>query len=398
MSWGRRLRLILVSLAILAGILWGYWPRPQLVDTAPVRRDALSVTVEEEGRTRVIDRYVVSVPVAGYVRRIRLDVGDRVEQGQALAELEPLRSDVLDPRRRAEAAARVAAAEAALDAAEAKSRAAKADAEFAEKEYKRKERLWESRTVSQEALEAAYNLKQRTAADLRSAQFAVDVARHELEAARTALAYSAARDIDDGETVKIQSPVAGTVLKLHQKSEGVVRAGQALVELGDPRALEVEVDLLSADAVRVQPGTRVLFDRWGGEGVLEGVVRVVEPTGFTKISALGIEEQRVWVIVDITSPREAWSRLGDGYRLEASFIVWQEDDVLQVPASALFRYRDQGWAVFVVERGVARRRLVDVGRNNGLVSQVTKGLQEGEWVITHPDDTIADGTRVKPTE
>jgi HlyD family secretion protein len=176
----------------------------------------------------------------------------------------------------------------------------------------------------------------------------------------------------------------------------VVQAGQALVEVGDPRALEVVVDLLSADAVRVEPGTRVLFDRWGGEGLLEGVVRRVEPTGFTKVSALGIEEQRVWVIADIISAHEEWTRLGDGYRLEASFLIWQEDDVLQVPASALFRYGQNKWAVFVVERGSARRRIVEVGRNNGLVSQVIKGLEQGEFVITHPDDTIEDGTKVNP--
>ncbi len=396
MSWGRRLRLILLSAGIVAAIVWGYWPRAVLVDAAPVRRDTLSVTVDEEGKTRVIDRYVVSAPVAGYARRVQLDVGDRVQQGQATVELEPLRSDVLDPRRRAEARARVAASEASLDAAEAKSRAARADADYAASEYDRKQRLWKSRTISQEALDAARNQKQRTAANSRSAQFAVDVARHELEAARTALAYSAAQVESNGECVQVRSPVVGTVLKLHHKSEGVVHAGQALVEVGDPRALEVVVDLLSADAVRVEPGTRVLFDRWGGDGLLEGVVRVVEPTGFTKISALGIEEQRVWVIVDITSPPEKWIRLGDGYRLEASFLIWQEGDVLQIPASALFRYGRNGWAVFVINEGVARRRVVEVGRNNGLVSQVINGLTDGEMVIVHPDDTIQDGTKVKP--
>ncbi len=396
MSWGRRLRLMLLLVAVAAALVWGYWPRPMLVEAAPAIRGSLSVTVDEEGKTRVIDRYVVSAPVAGYARRIQLDVGDRVQQGQVAVELEPLRSDVLDPRRRAEARAREAAGEASLDAAEAKSRAARADAEYAAREYERKQRLWKSRTISQEALEAARNQKLRTAADLRSAQFAVDVARHELEAARTALAFSAAQVESNGEWVQVKSPVAGTVLKLHQKSEGVVPAGQALVEVGDPRALEVVVDLLSADAVRVEPGTRVLFDRWGGEGLLEGVVRVVEPTGFTKISALGIEEQRVWVISDITSPREHWERLGDGYRLEASFLIWRQDDVLQVPASALFRHGDNQWAVFVITEGVARRRVVEVGRNNGLVSQVIGGLKEGEWVITHPDDTIEDGTKIKP--
>ncbi|MFZ2325417.1 MAG: HlyD family efflux transporter periplasmic adaptor subunit, partial [Rhodoferax sp.] len=193
--------------------------------------------------------------------------------------------------------------------------------------------------------------------------------------------------------VTVRAPVAGKVLKIAHKSEGSVTSGQPLVEIGDPGALEVEVDLLSADAVRIPPGTRVVFERWGGEGALEGVVRVVEPAGFTKVSALGVEEQRVWVIVAFTSPASQWQRLGDGYRVEASFILWEGKDVLQIPASAVFR-DGEGWAVFAVEQGRAVKRAVQVGQRTGLLAQITSGLQAGDSVISHPDDRVRDGVRV----
>jgi HlyD family secretion protein len=193
--------------------------------------------------------------------------------------------------------------------------------------------------------------------------------------------------------VTVRAPVAGKVLKIVHKSEGTVATGQPLVEIGDPAALEVEVDLLSADAVRIHPGTRVVFERWGGEGALEGVVRVIEPAGFTKVSALGVEEQRVWVIVAFTSPATQWQRLGDGYRVEASFIVWEGQDLLQIPGSALFRDGD-GWAVYVVEQGKAVRRTVQTGQRTGLSAQIVEGIQVGEKVISHPDDRIRAGVRV----
>jgi HlyD family secretion protein len=191
----------------------------------------------------------------------------------------------------------------------------------------------------------------------------------------------------------VRAPVAGRVLKIPRKSEGVVTAGQALMEIGDPRALEVEVDVLSADAVRLHPGIKVEFERWGGEGQLQGKVRVVEPVGFTKVSALGVEEQRVWVIVDFTSPAAQWQQLGDGYRVEASFILWEDNNVLQVPASALFR-DGAGWALFVVQQDKAIKRGVHVGQRNGLSAQILSGINEGDQVIVHPDDQVRDGVRV----
>jgi HlyD family secretion protein len=229
---------------------------------------------------------------------------------------------------------------------------------------------------------------------LRSAEFAVEVAHYELEAAQTALQYSFGSDEDASlETVALRAPIASRVLQIHRESEGVLATGEALLEIGDPAALEVAVDVLSADAVRIQPGTRVELLRWGGSQVLEAVVRTTEPTGFTHISALGVEEQRVWVIADLVSPRSDWEQLGDGYRVEARFILWHADDVLQVPTSALFRHNDS-WAVFTIDAGKARLTMVSTGRGNGLVTQIVNGIVAGERVILHPDDRIADGVRV----
>lgn len=395
MQWRRRIGLIVLFVVIAAAIGYGFRPQPRLVEVAETARAPLRVTVEEEGQTRVIDRYVISAPVAGYAHRVQLDVGDAVTQGQTLLELEPLPSNVLDPRSRAQARARVAAADASLRAAQETAAAAKAEADYAQAEFKRLSNLRKAKSVSEQDVEGAEARSRQAQARLRSARFAVDVARHELEAAETALQYSAAQGGGaNPETVLIRSPVNGRVLNIRRKSEGVVDAGDALVQVGNPRALEVEVDVLSADAVRIAPGTRVMFERWGGGRPLEGVVRVVEPVGFTKVSALGVEEQRVWVIADFASPPEEWERLGDGYRVEASFIVWENDNVLQIPASALFRYGD-GWAVFAVEEGKATRREVQIGHRNDLRAEIIAGLQEDDRVITHPDDTIEDGDDVQ---
>lgn len=395
MHKGRTVALVLGAIAIVAALVFGFMPRPVPVDLAPVTRGPLVVTVEEEGRTRVIDRYVLSAPVAGFARRIELEVGDQVSKGAVLLELEPLRSDVLDPRRRAEAEARVQGARAARAGATQNVAAARADAEFAARELTRKEQLRADRTISEDELDRARARARAAAANLRSAEFAVDVAQHELEAAETALFYSAAAaGGEPPEMVPVTSPVDGRVLAVIRESEGVVDPGQPLIEIGDPGALEVEVDVLSADAVRIAPGARVRFHRWGGDDPLEGVVRVVEPTGFTKISALGVEEQRVLVISDIVSPRTQWERLGDGYRVEAEFILWQADDVLKMPASALFR-DGTDWAVFLAEDGRAQLRQVDTGRRSGLEVQILDGIGTDDRVIVHPGDDVVDGVRIR---
>jgi HlyD family secretion protein len=308
--------------------------------------------------------------------------------------MEPLRPEVLDPRSRARAEAQVAAARAAIKRAEQQVSAARAEADYARNDYTRKQQLNEQSLISREALEQAATHSREADAQLRSAEFAVEVAHYELEAAQTALQYSFGSDEDASlETVALRAPIASRVLQIHRESEGVLATGEALLEIGDPAALEVAVDVLSADAVRIQPGTRVELLRWGGSQVLEAVVRTTEPTGFTHISALGVEEQRVWVIADLVSPRSDWEQLGDGYRVEARFILWHADDVLQVPTSALFRHNDS-WAVFTIDAGKARLTMVSTGRGNGLVTQIVNGIVAGERVILHPDDRIADGVRV----
>lgn len=394
MPWSRYLGLILLAVLSAAAIAYGFWPRPVAVDVVAARRAPLQVTVEEEGKTRVVDRFVISAPVPGYVRRIELKVGDPVIQGQALVEVEPLRSVILDPRSRAEAQARVAAAQAALQAAQEDVVAAQAEADYAAAQLERYRLLVPKGYVSLEALQQAEAAARRTRARRISAEFAVQVAKHDLDAARTALRYSVAQgEKKTMEAALVRAPVDGRVLKVTRESEGVVQAGEALLEIGDPNSLEVVVDVLSADAVRIAPGTRVLFERWGGGAPLEGSVRRVEPTGFTKISALGVEEQRVLVLADFASPVEQWKRLGDGYRVEAKFILWEGQDVLQVPASALFRHRE-GWAVFVAENGRARLQTIKVGQRSGLAAEIVSPLREGDLVVVHPDDSIEDRTRI----
>lgn len=384
-----------VAVLIVAGLIYSLSPQPVLIEISVVEEKPLLVSIREEGITRVKDRYVVSAPVSGYMRRVNLEVGDRIEQGQTLTELEPLRSDVLDPRRRAEAEARVSASRSALLSAQENAEAAKADAELAQTEYNRKAPLAASGSISQEELSQTSTNLQRAQAVLRSSQFAVDVAQYELDAASTALQYSAAQE-NPGvlkERVPILSPISGAILKRYRQSEGVVSAGEALLEVGDSAALEIAVDALSADAANIHAGMDVILTNWGG-APLNAVVRLVEPVGFTKISALGVEEQRVWVILDIVSPQEQWLSLGDGYRVEAEFLVWQEDTVLQVPASSLFRHAG-GWAVYLVAQGRAHLTPVQIGQRNGLQAQIVSGLKPGQQVVSYPDSQLQDGSRVR---
>jgi HlyD family secretion protein len=383
------------TVLIVVLLIWGFWPRPVLVELAEVRTAPLTITIEEEGRTRVIDRYIISAPVDGVACRVQLNVGDAVEQGQTLLNITSLASQVLDPRSRAQAEAQVAASESALHSAEEQASAAAAAARLATSEHERLKPLVDKGVISHDAFDKATTEVQTTAAAKRSADFNVEVARYELQAARNVLEYTAGTSTEPAVRVPVKSPVMGRILKLVRECEGPVRTGEALLEVGDPAVLEVEVDVLSADAVKIKPGMKVLFERWGGAQTLEGIVRTIEPAGFTKISALGVEEQRVLIIADFTSDSELWRRLGDGYRVEARFIIWQEDQVLQVPASSLFRFQS-GWAVFVNEGNRAIRRKVKVGQRNGLIAQILAGLSPGETVINHPDDEIDDGTRIKP--
>lgn len=394
MRWRRWIWGSLLLAAIAAALIWAFMPPPVLVELAPVIRGPLRVTVEEEGRTRIKDRYVVSAPMTGTARRIELEVGDAVRRGQVLTHLDPLSSSILDPRQRAEAQAQLAAAESRRQAAQENARSAEAEAHYWEEELKRLQELYERGIIPRAQVDHAESQAQQSRARQRSALFSIQVARAEVEAARSALSYSAAAGATTGEALAIRSPVTGQVLKVHRENAGVVSAGEALIEIGNPDSLEVEVELLSADAVRLKPGTRVLLQSWGGSGPLEARVRTIEPIGFTKTSALGVEEQRVLIIADFVSPPAQWRRLGHGYRVEASFVLWEADHVLQVPGSALFR-SGEGWAVFVVEQGIARLRRVQLGQRSSVAAEIRSGLREGEKMVMHPGDNVSDGARVK---
>lgn len=387
-----------LALLVLLALVAGFREPPALVDSALVGRAPLLVSVEEEGRTRLADRYQVSAPVAGYLGRIELEPGDAVVQGQPLFSINPTPAISLDARSRAQAEATLARAQSALAAARTQVEAEQARLELADKELARIQRLVENGHLPVDNLDRARAEARRAKASLNSARFAVDVAHHELENAQATVAVGGGAQRDA--PFAVNSPIEGVVLSRQRQSEGSVQAGEAVLTLGDLNNLEVEVDLLSPDAVRVQPGMRVELARWGGVGMLPGRVRRVDPAGFTRFSALGVEEQRVWVIVDIDAPREQWQFLGDGYRVEARFILWEGDNILQIPASALFRndekvHTGNEWVCYVIKQGRAKRRVVSIGRRSGLQVEVTAGLDEGERVLLYPGQDIVDGSRVR---
>ena len=389
-----RNRKLVAGLALVLALLAvALWPESVPVDVAPVEKGVLQVTVEDEGETRVRDRFVISAPVAGRLQRIELEPADAVRRGQVVATLLPAPPALLDARTRAEAAAAVEAARAARGRARAESARAQAAHELARSELERQRELARSGIVSAETLERAQAEARTTQEALRAAQFAVAAAEHEVERAQAVLTQATGGG--GGRAIELRSPVDGVVLRRVRESEAVVPPGEPLLEVGDPRELEIVTDLLSADAVKVRPGQPALVEQWGGERPLRGRVRLVEPSGFMKISALGVEEQRVNVIVDFEDPAEASRLLGDGYRVEVRVVVWEAKDVVITPTSSLFR-RGESWAVFVVEDGRARLRTVAVGQRNGLQAQVREGLQPGEQVIVHPADALEDGGRVAP--
>jgi HlyD family secretion protein len=388
---GKRLAAVL-AVAVLLGV--ALWPRAVAVDVAAVSRGPLRVTVEHEGRTRAREPYVVSAPVAGRLLRIELQPGDTVRKDQTVATFLPADPGLLDARTRAEAEAQVAAAQAAVGRAQAAARAATATADRARSEAERQRALAAQRITSKEAFEAAETSAREANASLHAAEFEARNAEEELAAARAQLVQH--RRPGTAATLEIRSPISGVVLTRIQRSEAVLAAGTPLLQLGDPHDLEVVADFLSSDAVKISPGDPALIEQWGGDRPLDARVRRVEPSGFLKVSALGVEEQRVNVLLDFADPAERWRRLGDGYRVEVRVVIWQHPDVVKVPTSALFRSGEQ-WAAFVVEGGRARRRMVELGQLAGLEAQVLSGVVPGDRVIVHPGDAVSDGTRVKPS-
>jgi HlyD family secretion protein len=354
------------------------------------------VTIDEEGQTRVRNRYVVSSPVGGQLRRIELKPGADVRAGvTVLAELETAGTDLLDASALAQAEARAGAAASNREAAEARRAAAQASGELAAAELRRLRVLAERQLISAQELETAEMRATTAAQEERATAFAAQVAAFELEQAKAALRRGLPATAGaEGPRVTLRSPVDGRVLRVLQESARLVAGGTELIEVGDPADLEVRVEVLSRDGVAVRPGAAVFLERWGGEGVLNARVRLVEPAAFTKVSALGVEEQRVNLIADFTDEPTARAGLGDAYRVEARIVAWEADDVVKAPAGALFQ-QGGGWRAFVVEGGRARVREVKIGRTNGVETQVLEGLAAGERVIVYPGDRVRDGTRVK---
>jgi HlyD family secretion protein len=432
-SVARRVLLIAFAAAVIGAIALGLRPAPVEADLAKVVRGVIRETVDQDGKTRIRERYIVSAPLAGRLLRIGLDPGDPVEAGKTVvASIEPRDPELLDTRAVLQAEANVRAAEAKLKRTTPMLEEAVAAQEYAETELQRLRdaRIRSPGAVTESQVDSALMEYRMRSALVRSARHGEEIARFELDQARAALLRSRpqsdmndtanvsepadeqgesdaasnkpshdARAADDpaatGYHFIIRSPINGRVLRVFQESSGVVTAGTNLLELGDPTDLEVEIDVLSREAVEIKPNAAVLLEHWGGHAALHGRVRLVEPSAFTKISTLGVEEQRVNVIVDLIDPPQQRLELGDGFRVEARIVIAEATDVLKTPTSSLFRVGDE-WAVFRVENGLARQRMVKLGVQNGLEAEVVEGLEEGDQVVTHPGDNITDGVKVKP--
>jgi len=386
-------RRVLISAAVIAGLIAvALWPATVLVELAAVARGPLVVTIDEEGMTRIRDRFVVSSPLSGRVLRIELEPGDAVKRGQVVARVRAEAPSLLDARSRAEAQAAVESARAALGRVRADVERARATLTQARRELARVQELAQSGLTTRQEVETREAEARVAEESLNAATFAVRAAEAEQHRAEARLAPTTP-DVS-GRVLTVTAPVDGVVLKRIRESESIVPAGDPLIEIGNPRQIEIVADFLSTDAVRVKPGSRAIIEQWGGDKTLDARVRRVEPSGFTKISALGVEEQRVNVVLDFADPVAASAVLGDAFRVEVRVVTWEAEDVLKLPTAALFRQREE-WAVYLVDMGRARRTLIKLGHQTGQDAEVTAGLTEGARVILHPGDTLANGARVK---
>jgi HlyD family secretion protein len=387
--------LIAVGLALAAVLALAFRPQPVPADFVRIERGPLIVTINEEGRTRIKERYIVSAPLSGRVQRLALHPGDTVEAGRTLiTAVEPADPELLDPRARALAHARINAAEAARERSVPLLERARTAHEYAATELARSRELYEREGVSHRELDAAEQREAETAAGLKSAEFERRIAEYEYEIARAALVRG---DSDNGAGANagldIRAPISGRVLRVFQESSTVAQAGARLLEIGDPTDLEIVIEVLSTDAVKIAPGARVNIEHWGGPAPLAARVRVIEPAGFTKISALGVEEQRVNVIADFAGDESSRRAIGDGFRVEARIVIWEDRDVLKVPIGALFR-EGEAWAIFAAEHGRARLKSVQLGQRNDRDAEVVSGIDAGDEIILHPSDRVTDGVRL----
>lgn len=383
-------------LLLLSLIGWGLWPKPVIVETGLVARAPLTVRVSEEGKTRVRNRYIVAAPVAGHMRRVALKPGDVVEAGKSvLTHIEPVAAPLLDPRARLQAEALVSMHDASRKRTLESLEATRTAAKLAAADRDRMRSVKQGGTLSEserDRMEADASIK---AAEVRAMEFSLQVIDYELAQARAVLERPAPGSA--GDLVEVKSPVSGRVLSVMQESETIVTPGTRILEIGDPGDLEIEAEILSRDAVAIQAGDAVEIEQWGGETPLKGRVRRIEPAAFTKISALGVEEQRVYVLSDLVNPPEAAKSLGDRYRVEVQVAVWHSDEVLAVPAGALFR-EGNIWKTFVFLDGAARLTTIEAGHSDGRFTEVLSGLKPGDRVLLHPPDTVKDGIAVTERE
>lgn len=380
------------ALAAAAGLAWAFSPRPVEVEAAVVERGRFEQSIEEDGRTRLKDRYTVSAPLAARVARITLREGDRVAAGDAVAVLTPVMPSMVDARGKAEASARLRAADAGIALARARAERARVAQEEARLELQRTEKLAREGFLSAARLDGARLALDGARRELEAAQASQQVALHERAQAEAALQPVTAAA--NGQPVVLRSPVAGVVLRVPAQSEATIAPGTALMDIGDPSRMEVLAQLLTTDAVQARPGTRVAIERWGGPPA-EGRVRLVEPAAFTKVSALGIEEQRVNVLIDVDKAPDAWRTMGDGFRVGVRVITGSADNAVLVPVGALFPFSDGGTAVYRIEGGRAALQAVELDGRNGSMAAVRSGLKPAQEVIVYPPPTVADGKRVR---
>jgi HlyD family secretion protein len=393
--WRRFLPYILGAGAVLL-LFNALRPQPVAVEIGTVKRGPLTVTVLEEGKTRIRHRYLITPPVAGYLNRVPLRQGDKIEAGKTvLATIQPQPASFLDPRARAEAEARVKAAEATKMQRETQIERATAALDLASKELVRARDLKKSGAIAVKDWDTAENQVTVLTRELHTAQFGLQVADFELVQAKAALTQVQTPATDNSDPLKIVSPITGYVLNVYEESARMLAAGTQIMEVGDLNDMECEIELLSSDAVGVHPGAEASIEEWGGDAPLRGKVTVVEPGGYLKVSSLGVEEQRVKVRIDFVDPLPPGVTLGDRFRVEARIVTWKDDNILQVPTGALFR-RGGDWMTFVYEGGKARQVKVEIAHNNGVAAEVRSGLKEGQEVLVHPPDAVLEGSSVKP--
>lgn len=390
MAQGRfRRRILSVALALgLGALVWILLrPTPVLVEVSKATRGPMRVTVDEDGETRAHDRFVIAAPIPGRMPRVELEEGDSVRENQVVAMIEPL---PLNQQQREEVLGRVASAEAVKRQADARAEHAREDYEQSRRDRQRAEQLAREKVISAQALEQARNAEVTSGDELQAARFSALAAASDVKVARAGLVGTGDRTAPR-KVISLHAPTAGRVLRVVEKSERVVRAGAPLVVLGDPAEIEIVTDVLTTDAVNIKPGATAFLEAWGGDHPLRAKVRLVEPAGFTKISALGVEEKRVNVIADFIDPADG---LGDGFRVETRIVTWESSDVLKITASATFRERD-GWSVFVVENDRAHRHAIEIGQRNQTEAEVQNGITVGEDVILHPSNQLREGVRVR---